>query len=205
LALSDSSTALAGPSAATLALAGYALLRVAVYALFAGFVVIRRPSRRPSREPVAFVSCALAMASVALLHAPETASHAGTVLAADFVMLSATAWMVVCILALGRCFGILPEARGLVTRGPYRLVRHPLYLGELAAAFGLLLAQPELWNLAAMTVFVGAQAVRMPLEERALRREFDEYAAYAARTPALTPWPRAWPLPSAWRTPQRAG
>ena len=35
------------------------------------------------------------------------------------------------LLALGRNVSIIPQARKLVRHGPYRLVRHPLYLGEL--------------------------------------------------------------------------
>jgi protein-S-isoprenylcysteine O-methyltransferase Ste14 len=95
--------------------------------------------------------------------------------------------MLASVLALGRCFGVLPEARGLVTRGPYRVVRHPVYLGELGAAAGLVAGAPDRWNLAAMAAFVSAQFVRMRLEERALQREFPEYAAYAAGTPRLLP------------------
>ena len=97
--------------------------------------------------------------------------------------------MLVAALALGRCFGVLPEARGLVTHGPYALVRHPLYLGEFAAMAGLLIASPSPRNLAAGAAFVIAQVTRMILEERALTREFPEYADYAARTPRVVPSP----------------
>ena len=99
------------------------------------------------------------------------------------------------VLALGRCFGVLPEARGLVTRGPYRLVRHPVYLGEIAACVGLLLAAFSVWNVGCFVVLCAAQWVRMGLEERALEDTFPEYAAYAARTPRLIPWTA--PTPSA--------
>jgi Flp pilus assembly pilin Flp len=107
--------------------------------------------------------------------------------------------MLYAALALGRCFGVLPEARGLVTHGPYSLVRHPLYLGEFAAVAGLLIASPSARNLAAGVVFTIAQFTRMGLEERALTREFPEYADYAARTPRLVPSPARLLRPSpAW-------
>ena len=97
------------------------------------------------------------------------------------------AWMLIAALALGRCFGVLPEARGLVTHGPYSLVRHPLYLGEFTAVAGLLIASPSTRNLVAGAVFTIAQLARMSLEERALTREFPEYADYAAQTPRVVP------------------
>jgi protein-S-isoprenylcysteine O-methyltransferase Ste14 len=51
------------------------------------------------------------------------------------------------------------------------------------------LGAPSAWNLTAAVVLLGAQLVRMRLEERALETEFPEYAAYAAHTPRLIPMP----------------
>ena len=112
---------------------------------------------------------------------------AGVVVAGEAFALVATAWMLLATVALGRCFGILPEARGLVMHGPYRLVRHPLYLGELGACAGLAVASPSPRNLAAAVAFVLAQVVRMRMEELELARQFPEYSAYAERTPRLVP------------------
>ena len=41
--------------------------------------------------------------------------------------------MVIGLASLGRSFGIMPRARGLVQSGLYRWVRHPIYLGEFLA------------------------------------------------------------------------
>src|SRR5256885_15200458 len=108
-------------------------------------------------------------------------------LAGEAIATVSCLWLLASVLALGRCFGVLPEARGLVTRGPYRAVRHPVYLGEIAACAGLALAAPSLRNGLVLAVFVGAQLVRMGFEERALTHAFPEYAAYAERTPRLIP------------------
>lgn len=175
------------PTLRAWALACYSLLSLAVVIAFSIFVLLRAPTRNPSRDPVAFLACAAAIGTVVVQKAPSHATTTSLVVAGDIVAVVACAWMLVSVLALGKCFGVLPEARGLVTRGPYRLVRHPLYLGEFGAVAGLVIASPAARNLAAAAIFAGAQAVRMRLEERALTAEFAEYADYAARTPRLIP------------------
>jgi protein-S-isoprenylcysteine O-methyltransferase Ste14 len=168
------------------ALVGYWTLKTAVIGAFTFFIAIRPESRRPSRDPVAFVACAAALVLVVILHQPS-GSSTGLVLAGNFVALASYVWLLASVLALGRCFGILPEARGLVTRGPYRFVRHPVYLGELGAVLGFVIGAPTFWNIGVLVAFYVAQAVRMRLEEQALGREFREYADYAAATPRLVP------------------
>ena len=169
--------------------AGYAVIKLMVAAAFTIFVLTRSPARRRAREPIAYLACAAAILP-AVLQAPSEHAAAGVVLAGEVVALLGVAWVLVSALALGRCFGVLPEARGLVTHGPYELVRHPLYLGEFTAMAGLLIASPSPRNLAAGAVFAAAQLVRMRLEERALVREFPDYAEYASRTPRVVPSPR---------------
>jgi protein-S-isoprenylcysteine O-methyltransferase Ste14 len=179
--------ALARPSAHAWLVAAYWSLKTIVVAAFSYFMFVRRPSQRPSRDPVALAACAVAMVAVVALGRPGAGSTAMLV-AGEAVALASCAWLVASVLALGRCFGVLPEARGLVTRGPYRVVRHPVYLGELGAAAGLVAGAPASRNVVAMAALVAAQLVRMRLEERALVRSFPDYAAYAARTPRLLPW-----------------
>jgi protein-S-isoprenylcysteine O-methyltransferase Ste14 len=168
------------------ALVGYWMLKAAVIAAFAFFIAVRPESRRPSRDPLAFVACAAALVLVVVLRQPS-GSGTSLVLAGDFVALASYAWLLASVLALGRCFGILPEARGLVMRGPYRFVRHPVYLGELGAVLGFVIGAPTFWNIGVLVAFYVAQAIRMRLEEQALGREFPAYAEYAALTPRLVP------------------
>jgi protein-S-isoprenylcysteine O-methyltransferase Ste14 len=178
--------AVAHPAPRAWLVVGFWLLKTIVVAAFSYFLFVRGPSRRPSRDPVAFAVCAVAMVAVVALGQPGSGSTA-TLVAGEALALASCAWLLASVLALGRCFGVLPEARGLVTRGPYRLVRHPVYLGELGAAAGLVAGAPAPRNLVAMAALVAAQLVRMRLEERALEGAFPEYAAYAARTPRLIP------------------
>jgi protein-S-isoprenylcysteine O-methyltransferase Ste14/Flp pilus assembly pilin Flp len=168
--------------------AGYAVLKFAVAVAFTVFVIIRGPALRRARKPVVYLTCA-AVIVPAVLRAPSEAASPAVMIAGELIAVLGCGWMLVSALALGRCFGVLPEARGLVTHGPYELVRHPLYLGEFVAVAGLLIASPAPRNLAGGAVFVIAQFTRMSLEERALTREFPEYADYAARTPRVVPSP----------------
>lgn len=166
---------------------GYWILKTGVVAAFCWAVMRRAPASRAAREPVAFVACSAAVLGAVVLQAPEATASTALLIAGEAVALLSCAFLLASVLALGTCFGVLPEARGLVTRGPYGLVRHPVYLGELGACAGLVMSSPTTWNLCAAAVLLAAQLVRMWLEERALVLAFPEYAAYAARTPRLLP------------------
>lgn len=86
---------------------------------------------------------------------------------------------------------VLPEPRAggeLVTRGIYRIVRHPMYLALLLCALAACLAyrNPAKWGLLALLAVVLLQKIRR--EEGLLRQRFPAYAAYARRTRALLPF-----------------
>jgi protein-S-isoprenylcysteine O-methyltransferase Ste14 len=183
--------AFADASVRAASVAGFVTLRTAVLFAVSVCVLTRKAPRRHSRDPVAFAACAVALSSVVLIEKPSDAASTTLVVVGDLVALAAWAWLLVSFVALGRCFGLLPEARGLVTRGPYRLVRHPVYLGEFVGVAGLLIASPTVRNLGLAVAFAAAQAVRMRMEERALGEEFPEYASYSAATPRLVPRLRA--------------
>jgi protein-S-isoprenylcysteine O-methyltransferase Ste14 len=88
---------------------------------------------------------------------------------------------------LGRSISLLPEARQVVTGGPYAIVRHPLYLGEAIAVAGIALHYAVPWSLAILGLQYAFQLLRLHYEERVLQEAFPDYAGYAARTARLIP------------------
>ena len=89
-------------------------------------------------------------------------------------------WAIHSKLTLGRSFGWLPADRGIVETGPYRFVRHPIYLGYLVAQIGFLAANFSLQNAIVYTSLYIAQIYRIFREEEFLLRN-EAYRDYAKR------------------------
>ena len=83
-------------------------------------------------------------------------------------------------LTLGRSFGLLPANRGIVCRGIYTVVRHPIYGGYLVTHAAFLLAHPAARNVALLVASDLALLVRALYEERTLATDAD-YADYMSR------------------------
>jgi protein-S-isoprenylcysteine O-methyltransferase Ste14 len=160
-----------------------------LWGMFLVLVNIRPAPLRRGRAPLGVVAALSAQFAFIALGALATESAGGSrVVVADVLLLGGLAFSIVSALALGTCFGVLPDVRGLVMRGPYRIVRHPLYLGELVSALGLVVGTSRpLPALLAWAACVAVQIVRTRYEEEGLRAEFPEYEDYARRTSRLIP------------------
>ncbi|MBS1188563.1 MAG: Isoprenylcysteine carboxyl methyltransferase [Rhodocyclaceae bacterium] len=110
-------------------------------------------------------------------------------LAAMLVILLGNLLSVVSVVHLGRSLSVMPEARKLVTSGPYALVRHPLYLAEGISLLGILVAFRSWAALVLVVVNFGFQVARARYEERVLARAFPDYETYRQTTPMLIPKP----------------
>jgi len=82
---------------------------------------------------------------------------------------------------------VMPEARRLVTTGPYSIVRHPLYLFELLGVIGILLQMRSSTGILLLTLIVALQIARARWEEAVLDRAFPEFAAYLQKVPFVIP------------------
>lgn len=77
----------------------------------------------------------------------------------------------------------------LITRGPYSLVRHPIYSGVLLAFTGTAIARGDLQGLLAVIITLGTLLRKLYMEERGLRKQFgDQFLTYAKHTRALIPF-----------------
>ncbi len=107
---------------------------------------------------------------------------------AMIVVLAVTAAIEIYVLAwLGRSFAIMAEARKLVTGGPYRFVRHPLYVAETVGMAAVMVQFFGVPALALSLAYAAAQVGRALCEEKILADTFPEYGAYAARTARFIP------------------
>jgi protein-S-isoprenylcysteine O-methyltransferase Ste14 len=115
--------------------------------------------------------------------APGTARQLGS----DVLLVAGTAWSVWSLRFLGKNLSVIAQARGVTDGGPYRLVRHPLYTGEIVSALGLALAAGTAPAAALWVALVGMQAYRAMREEQVLLDALPGYRQYRARTAALVP------------------
>ena len=95
------------------------------------------------------------------------------------------------MLVMGRHLRIMPEPAAdakLLRRGPYRLVRHPMYSAVVLAATGWLLCDFSWPRLACLAALLPVLAFKAAREERMLGEKFSDYAAYRASTRRFVPW-----------------
>jgi protein-S-isoprenylcysteine O-methyltransferase Ste14 len=147
-------------------------------------VAIALARRRPSavsRRPADWIVAIVGSYAVLLLR-PDGTAAAGAAFLGTAMQIAGAIAACVCLLELGRSFGVVAANRGIKSRGPYALVRHPIYAAYAVATVGYLLTAPTLWNLAVVAVALGAQLRRIAAEEAVLAVS-PEYREYARRVP----------------------
>ena len=148
-------------------------------AWFIVLFLIRRPPRVVTDRAGAWLLAAAGTFGGLLLR-PQGAHPEWGVEAGLGLQLAGLALAVASLAALGRSFGFVAADRGLVTRGPYAVVRHPVYSAYVLIQFGYVLQAVSMRNVAVLAVVTGCNAGRAICEERVLA-EHSDYATYRGR------------------------
>lgn len=184
---------------------GFLALRISEYAHFrykalwaaesAIFIMLlmayaARPAPVARSRGVGEVWFPLAMAALpfALLQTPvhpEVLTSEHLLLIVFIAMTGGTLLTVWGMWALKSSFSITVEARRVVKHGPYRLVRHPIYTGELITAASVAAWRFSALNIALFLILAAGQLGRARLEERKLRESFPEYGELLQKSPWL--------------------
>ena len=165
--------------------------KFATQALFIVLMLLMVLRRQPLGKAAGFYPRFAAVAGtflgLAIVVLPARELSVPLYVASTLLIVGGMVFALYAVIELGRSFSVMPEARRLVTNGPYSFVRHPLYLGEAVALVGVTLQFLSPWALALLALQCIFQMERMKNEELVLSRAFPDYRDYASRTARLVP------------------
>jgi protein-S-isoprenylcysteine O-methyltransferase Ste14 len=149
------------------------VLLLAAQSILVGWLLLTRKSEVAG---VTWIGRTVAWSSALLplgmqIHRETLAEQAAMILGLLLILWS--------LLSMGDTFGIAPADRGLVTRGPYRYIRHPMYLGEVICLTGVVMSNPSIWNACLLLVLSLCFWLRIRWEEQVVT----DYASYSSRVP----------------------
>jgi protein-S-isoprenylcysteine O-methyltransferase Ste14 len=151
--------------------------------------LVRRPARIVTRRVDDWI-LAFGGTFAGVVARTSGVHQVGWVQAGLALQLTGAAVAVTSLVVLGRSFGFAAADRGLVTHGPYAIVRHPLYSSYLLSASGFLLQSVSLRNALVLMFGSLCNIGRALAEERILTCN-GEYGAYRRRV-------RRWMIPGVW-------
>jgi protein-S-isoprenylcysteine O-methyltransferase Ste14 len=164
------------------------VLVLGFYCLLLLLYLLRGRARASSRSPL--VNTAAIVATLLPFILPLRVPPARQLYAlagGDLIMLAGLGWSLWALAVLGKNISIIPQARQLVRSGPYAAVRHPLYLGEIITALGLVVGGFSWSGLVLFTIFTLLQVYRAIHEEALLSLAFIDYGDYRATTARFIP------------------
>lgn len=150
-------------------------------------VVRDKPVRRSQGIVPQFCGFAGTFLGVGILYLPRADLSLFWLLVSDVLLMVGFGAATLILAQLGKSFSIMPEARRLVTTGPYAYARHPLYAAEALCVAGnaILFLQP--WAGLLAVGVVALQVTRSVFEERVLEETWPGYAEYRRRTKRFVP------------------
>ena len=107
-----------------------------------------------------------------------------------FILLSAVLMLWAIVAMQKSKLSILPEPSAnatLITNGPYRFIRHPMYTAILLGSLGLLINQFTWLRLAIVISLAIVLLIKLNLEEKMLSQKFDAYKEYMKHTKRIVP------------------
>ncbi len=140
------------------------------------FTLFRKPAQRISLQPRDW-ALALGATALPMLATGGTGETHAPIAVAAVILLFGVVTQVLAKLWLGTRFGLVAAVRGVVTGGPYRFVRHPIYCGYLFTHLAILMMRPSPSNLVIYALAWTLQLPRILAEERILGED-EGYAAY---------------------------
>ena len=81
-----------------------------------------------------------------------------------------------------------PTAGGLVTTGPYRIIRHPIYTAACLFGWGPIVVHSSLASVALGILLLLGALMRMICEEQLVKQKYPEYVEYAKVTKRMVPF-----------------
>jgi len=161
----------------------FALFASAMFNLLLVYLVLvrNRPVKRASGFLPRFFGLAGTFLGVAILSLKPLNLSLPWQSIAAFLVFAGSLGSAIVLARLGKAFSIMPEARMLVTGGPYAWARHPLYVVEFITIAGTAIqfTQPWAWLLTLGVVI--CQVLRTIFEEQILSETYPGYAAYQAK------------------------
>jgi len=156
--------------------------------VFAAAVILRT---RPCAKAIGLEPRISALAGTFLLYGlalfPRRELTPLAEIVATLLTMVGLAGAAVAICQLGRSFSLMAESRQLVTSGPYRFARHPIYAAEEIAAIGIFMQFASVWTALLLAAQIAFQLRRMHNEETVLNASFPQYEAYRRSTARLIP------------------
>ena len=143
-------------------------------------ILTRRFATTVSRHPLDWILSLVAVNAPLLVVVPAAASDFVPSELANTLMIAGMIIQISAKAVLWRSFGLIPANRGIRTKGPYRVVRHPMYAGYTITHIGFLLGFPSLQNSLLYFAAFLIEIIRIFREEAILKQD-RLYRDYAAR------------------------